>query len=69
MARHTTHIGVDGHTVVVEDHDQRLTGGARIVKSLKAQPAAQRTVTDQRQHAVRLVLQRPRPRHTQRHGH
>ena len=69
MAGHTAHIGVDGHAVVVKNDDQRLAGGAGIVETLEAESAAQRTVTDKRQHIVVSALQSAGAGHAQRCGH
>ena len=69
MAADRPHIGRNGHAVVIENHDHRLTGSAGIVQPLKAETAAQCAVTDQRQHIVVLMLHSTGPGHTQRHRH
>ena len=63
------HVGVDGHAVVVEDHDQRLAAGSGVVEPLEAQTAAHGTVADQGQHMIVLPLQGPGPGHAQGHRH
>ena len=57
------HVGVDGHAVVVEDHDQRLAAGSGVVEPLEAQTAAHGAVADQGQHMIVLPLQSPGPGH------
>ncbi|MPM75994.1 hypothetical protein SDC9_122989 [bioreactor metagenome] len=68
VAAHRPHVGVDGHAVVVQNHDQRLSGGPGVVQSLIGQTSGQRSVSDQSQHIVILLFQRPGPGHAQRHG-
>ena len=69
MGGHGSHVGVDGHAVVVEDHDQRLPGGPGIVEPLVGKAAGKGTVSDESQNAVILMGQGPGPGHAQRHGH
>ena len=69
MAADRPHIGRNGHTVVIENHDHRFTGSAGIVQPLKAEAAAQCTVTDQRQHIIVLMLHGAGSGHAQRHRH
>ena len=56
VAVHCPHVGIDGHAVVVEDDDQRLSAGAGVVQPLIGQPAGEGTVPDQGQDAVVLML-------------
>ena len=56
MAVHRSHIGVDGHAVVIQDHDQRLPGGAGVVEPLIGKAPREGPVPDQRQHRVVLAL-------------
>ena len=56
MARHGPHIGVDRHAVIVEQNDQRLTGGSGIVQALIGKAAGERTIADQRQHLIISIL-------------
>ena len=46
MDRHAPYIGVNGHAVVVEDHNQGLPGGPGVVESLIGQAAGHGSVTD-----------------------
>ena len=69
MAAHRPHIGTDGHTIVIKDHNQRFAGGTGIIQALKAETAAQCTIPDQRQHIIILMLHGAGPRHTQRDRH
>ena len=55
MLAHRADVAVDGHTVVVEDHDQRLAGGAGVVEPLVSKTAGERAVADEGKHAVILV--------------
>ena len=66
MLAHRADIAVDRHAVVVQDHDERLTGRTRVVESLVGKAAGERAVADQRQHGIVPMLQRPRPRHAER---
>ena len=63
MSGHGSHIGVDGHAVVIEDHDQRLPGGTGIVESLVGKTAGKGTVSDEGQNTVILMGQGPGPGH------
>ena len=47
MRRHTAHIWVNGHSVIVEKDNQRLAGGPGIVQALIGQSASQRTISNQ----------------------
>ncbi|KAF5066127.1 hypothetical protein DSECCO2_266720 [anaerobic digester metagenome] len=67
MAAHRPHVGVDGHAVVIQNHDQRLLGGSGVVQPLIGESAGQRPVPDQGQYTVILFLQRSCPSHSQRH--
>ena len=69
MPGHPAHIGVDGHPVIVQNHDHRLVRGPGVIQSLEAQTAAQGSVADQGQHLIVLMQQRPGPCHAQGHGH
>ena len=69
MPGHPAHVGVDGHPVIVQDHDHRLVRGPGVIQSLKTQTTAQGSVTDQCQHLIVLMQQRPGPCHAQGHGH
>ena len=44
MPGHPAHIGVDGHPVIVQNHDHRLVRGPGVIQSLEAQTAAHGTV-------------------------
>ena len=68
MLAHRADVAVDGHTVVVEDNDQRLAGGAGVVESLIGKAAGERAVADEGKHAVILVQHRAGARHAERHG-
>lgn len=68
MGWHGSHIGADGHAVVIENHDQRFPRGSGIVEALVGKSAGQGTVSDQGQDAVMALLQSAGPGHTQRHG-
>ncbi len=54
MLAHRADVAVDGHTVVVEDNDQRLAGRAGVVESLIGKAAGERAVADEGKHAVIL---------------
>ena len=41
MLAHRADVAVDGHTVVVEDNDQRLAGGAGVVEPLIGKAAGE----------------------------
>ena len=43
---HTAHTAVDAHIIIVEDNQQIIGRIRRIVKSLKGQTAAHRTIAD-----------------------
>ncbi|MPM56720.1 hypothetical protein SDC9_103534 [bioreactor metagenome] len=68
MPAHRPHIGVNGHAVVVQNHNQRFFGGSCIVQPLIGKSAGQRPIPDKGQNAVVLPLQCSGPGHTQRHG-
>ena len=69
MLAHRADVAVDGHAVVVQDDDQRLTARARIVQPLVGKAAGKRAVADEREHGIILMLQSPRPRHAERDRH
>ena len=56
MVRHTTYTLCDGHTVVVQDDDQRFPTVACIGQAFIGQTAGQRAVTDQCQHMIIRTL-------------
>ena len=64
--RHTAHVLLDAHAVVIEHHQQLFAAAARVGQPLIGQTAGKRAVADQGDHTVILPHQRPRPRHTQR---
>ena len=43
----STHVGVDGHAVVVENYNQRFPGGSGVIEPLISQPAGESTVSNQ----------------------
>ena len=67
VAAETAHIGVDRHTVVIENNDHGLPGGAGIVEPLEAEATGHGTVADQGDNAVILVEQGSGVGHTQGH--
>ena len=69
MPAQCTHILADGHTVVVQNHDQRLTGASGIVHSLESKAAGERGVAHQSQNTVILTAQRTGTSHAQRNRH
>ena len=56
MVGNRPYIGVDGHTVVVEDHDQMLPGRTGVVQTFIGEAAGQCAVSDQRQYLIILIL-------------
>ena len=64
-----THIGADGHIVVIEHHDQRQTGLSGIVHGLIGHTAGERTVTDDADGAGIAARKLFGPGHAQRHRH
>ena len=58
----------DRHVVVVEDHDQALVAGARIVHGLIRHARAHRAVADHADDVVRLALEIARDRHAETGG-
>ena len=56
MIGNRPYIGVDGHTVVVEDHDQMLPGRTGVVQTFIGKAAGQRAVSNQRQYLIILLL-------------
>ena len=66
MTCHTTNILVDGHIVVIEYDDQRLTACTGIVERLIRHTAGQRTVTDNGDDMILFTSNRACVRHTQR---
>ena len=66
MPAQCAHILTDGHTVVVQNHDQRLTGASGIVHSLESKAAGERGVAHQSQNTVILTAQRTGTSHAQR---
>ena len=69
MIGHTSHIAVNGHFIVVEDHDHGLTAFGSVIQTLIDHTAGGGTVTQQRDHMVILLLQGSCPGHTQSDGH
>ena len=67
VAAETAHIGVDRHTVIIENNDHGLPGGAGIVEPLEAEAAGHGTVADQGDNAVILVEQGSGVGHAQGH--
>ncbi len=68
MEGHGPYILIDGHTVIIQNHDQRFSGRPCIIQPFVGQPSGQSAVADQGQHAVILSPQSSRPRHPQGHG-
>ena len=66
--RHAADIAADGHRVVVEYDDQRLTGLPGVRQPFVSQPAGERAVADDGHDVVISPQARPRPGHAQRHG-
>ena len=66
MAADRAHVGCDGHAVVIQNDDHGLAGGSGIIQPLKAETAAQRTVTDQGDHVVVFMAHGACFRHAQR---
>ena len=62
--RHTADIFADGHVVVVEDDDKRLSARGGVAESLIRQASRQRPVSDKRDDVVVAALQRSGLRHT-----
>ena len=56
MPRHGPDVGIDGHSVVVQNHDQRLMGSSGVVQALIGKSAGQRPVADERQDTVIFLL-------------
>ena len=56
MPAQCAHILADRHTVVVQNHDQRLTGASGIVHTLESKATGERGVAHQSQNAVILTL-------------
>ena len=69
MAADRAHIGSDGHAVVIQNDDHGLAGGSGVIQPLKAETAAQCTVTDQSDHVVVFMAHGACFRHAQRHRH
>ena len=65
---HGPHIGVDGHAVVVQNHDQGLAGGPGVIQPLIGQSPGEGPVADKGQDAVVLPPQGPGPGHAQGYG-
>ena len=68
MRRHGAYVGIDGHAVIVDDHDDRLAGGTGVVQAFVGHTAGEGAVADQSQDAGVLVLQRSSAGHAQRNG-
>ena len=65
----SSHVGVDGHAVVVENHQQvSLSADTGVVEPLEGQSAGHGAVADDRHHAVFLALQLERLGDAQRGG-
>ena len=63
------HVGINGHAVVIEEHDQRFSGGPGVVKPLVGKAAGESAVSDEGQNTVILMCKASGPGHPQRHGH
>ena len=68
VLRHRAYVWHNGHPVVVENDDQRLPAGARVIQALIGQAARQSTVAHQRDHIVVFPPQCPGPGHSQGNG-
>ena len=68
MFCNASNIFVDGHFIVVEDHDQRLAAFCSISQPLKKHATGGCTISQKRNHLIILLLEGTGPRHPQRNG-
>ena len=69
MARHTAHIFIDGHFIIIKDNNHRLAAFRCVAQTLVNHAARGCSVTQKGNNLVIMLLQGARPCHTQRNRH